>query len=187
MKNFKIYTLSLLMVVALFSSCKKDEPEPDNEEELITTLIYTLTPENGGTSVVFTFRDLDGDGGEVPVIVNGVLAANTTYDTEIQLLNEAETPTEVITTEVKEEGDEHQLFYSQTVDLDMSFAYVDVDDNGDPIGIVTKLETGVASSGMYKITLRHEPNKSATGVSSGDITNAGGSTDIEVTFDVIIQ
>ena len=35
--------------------------------------------------------------------------------------------------------------------------------------------------------LRHEPDKSAAGVSSGDITNAGGETDIEVSFNVIIE
>ena len=187
MKNFKIYTLSLILVLALFSSCKKDTPEPENEEEVITTLIYTLTPEAGGNSVVFSFRDLDGDGGDAPVVINGVLAANTVYDTEIELLNEAENPTEDITEEVEAEGDEHQIFYAQTADLDMAFAYVDLDGDGNPIGLMTKLETGAASTGMYRITLRHEPSKSANGVSNGDITNAGGSTDIEVTFDVEIQ
>jgi hypothetical protein len=30
-------------------------------------------------------------------------------------------------------------------------------------------------------------NKNAAGVSEGNITNAGGSTDIEVTFPVIVQ
>jgi hypothetical protein len=31
------------------------------------------------------------------------------------------------------------------------------------------------------------PNKSATGVASGNIANAGGSTDAEVTFPITIQ
>ena len=39
----------------------------------------------------------------------------------------------------------------------------------------------------YTITLRHEPAKTATGVSGGDITNAGGETDIEVVFDVTVE
>ena len=42
-------------------------------------------------------------------------------------------------------------------------------------------------SGTITVTLRHEPNKDAAGVSSGDIANAGGETDIEVTFNVEIQ
>jgi hypothetical protein len=37
------------------------------------------------------------------------------------------------------------------------------------------------------VTLRHEPDKGAAGVSGGDITNAGGDTDIEVTFPVVIE
>ena len=37
------------------------------------------------------------------------------------------------------------------------------------------------------MTLRHEPAKDASGVAAGDITNAGGETDIEVTFDVTVE
>jgi len=40
---------------------------------------------------------------------------------------------------------------------------------------------------VVTITLRHEPAKDATGVSDGDITNAGGETDISVNFPVEIQ
>ena len=36
--------------------------------------------------------------------------------------------------------------------------------------------------GQFTVTLRHEPDKSAQGVSAGDITNAGGETDIEVSL-----
>jgi hypothetical protein len=35
--------------------------------------------------------------------------------------------------------------------------------------------------------LRHEPNKDALNVASGEITNAGGETDIEVSFPVTIK
>jgi hypothetical protein len=38
-----------------------------------------------------------------------------------------------------------------------------------------------------RVTLIHEPMKSAAGVSSGDITNAGGETDIEVGLPVVVQ
>lgn len=38
------------------------------------------------------------------------------------------------------------------------------------------------AGGDLKIVLLHEPNKDAEGVSAGDITNAGGDTDVEVTF-----
>jgi hypothetical protein len=35
--------------------------------------------------------------------------------------------------------------------------------------------------------LRHLLNKNAAGVSTGDITNAGGSTDAEVTFPIVVE
>jgi hypothetical protein len=38
-----------------------------------------------------------------------------------------------------------------------------------------------------KITLVHLPKKSEPGVSSGDITNAGGTTDATAIFPIIVQ
>jgi hypothetical protein len=35
--------------------------------------------------------------------------------------------------------------------------------------------------------LRHEPAKSAAGVADGDLTEAGGETDVEVVFEVIVE
>jgi hypothetical protein len=69
----------------------------------------------------------------------------------------------------------------------MMFSYDDSDSNGDPVGIVTTVHTGDTGNGLLTITLRHEPDKSATGVAGGDITNAGGDTDLEVTFPVMVE
>ena len=69
----------------------------------------------------------------------------------------------------------------------MTFEYTDADDNGNPIGILTTLTTGEVGSGNLRIVLRYGPNKNADGVFSGDITNAGGETDIEVVFPITIQ
>jgi hypothetical protein len=45
----------------------------------------------------------------------------------------------------------------------------------------------MSSEGSLTIILRHEPDKSAPGVSEGDIANAGGETDIQLNFELIIQ
>ena len=180
-----MWALPLIAVIAL-TSCEKDDPEVPNEEELITTLIYTLTPEGGGNPVAFSFQDLDGDGGNAPVIVNGTLAAITTYAGALSLLNETETPAESISEEVEEEADEHQFFFSAS-GVNATVSYADADGNGNPIGLASTVVAGAVSSGTLIITLRHEPDKSATGVSDGDITNAGGETDIQVTFEVTVQ
>ena len=43
MKNSKLLSL-LLIATLVFTSCDNDDPEPVNEEEVITTLTATLTP-----------------------------------------------------------------------------------------------------------------------------------------------
>jgi hypothetical protein len=184
MKKHLLFLLLLPLAVCI-TSCDPDEVE-DEEEELITTLIYTLTPDGGGDVATLTFRDLDGDGGAAGTTVVSDLAANTTYSGVIEVLNESETPTEDITEEVSDEDDEHQFFFSSTDDL-ITVAYSDADGDGNPLGVLTSVTTGAAGSTDFTVTLRHEPAKDAEGVSDGDISNAGGETDIEVTFSVDIQ
>ena len=175
-----------MLSIFFITACNKDVPEDPtipNEEEVITTLNFTLTPDGSGTPVVLTFQDLDGDGGNVPIITGGVLDSNTTYYGSLELLNELENPATDITEEVEEEGSDHQFFFQTSVN-GMNVTYDDIDVNGDPIGLSTILITNGTSTGTLTITLRHEPKKDASGVSDGDITNAGGETDIEVTFNV---
>ena len=105
----------------------------------------------------------------------------------MELLNETESPAENVTTEIQEEALDHQFFFQSSIS-NLNIAYNDVDANGNPIGLSSTLSTdSVAASGTITITLRHEPNKSANGVSGGDITNAGGETDIEVVFPIDVQ
>ena len=94
---------TLLIAALIFSVSCSDDPDHAHEEELITTVIYTLSPSEGN-DVVFTYKDLDGDGSGQPEITNGTLAANTTYTGTVQFLNELETPAEDITEEVEEES-----------------------------------------------------------------------------------
>ncbi len=190
MKKLKFLSM-FLFTGALITSCSSDDdalPEPVNEEELITTLMVTLTPDDGGETVLLSYRDLDGDGPNPPVTdISGNLSANTMYSGNVKVLNELETPVEDITEEVEEEGDEHQFFYTLGSSLDATVSYNDVDEDGMPVGIEFDLETGDASTGNLTVTLRHEPNKTATGVSEGNIANAGGDTDVEATFNIEIE
>ena len=184
----RLFTLGALSMIFL-TSCDDDpleDPIIPNEEEVITTLHYTLISYNGGDTIVFTFQDLDGDGGNPPIVLEGTLDSNTSYSGTILLLNEIENPAEDITTEVADEAEDHQFFY-QTALSDLNITYNDMDINGDPIGISTQINTNGPGMGTLVITLRHEPNKGGSGVSDGDISNAGGETDIEVTFNVEIQ
>jgi len=184
MKSISQFYL-IFLVILVFTSCEKEDPEIPHQEELITTVKFALVPDGGGSPAEFIYRDLDGDGGNAPSITNANLDAQTTYSGTITLLNETETPAEDITEEVKNEALEHQIFFSSTANVTVE--YDDTDSNGNPLGLQTKLISGDAGSGTLTIVLRHEPDKSAAGVSAGDITNAGGETDVEVQFDVTIQ
>ena len=180
MKTFN-YILLLAFAASIgFSSCEKD-PQVPNEEELITTFIYTLTPQAGGNPVIFSFRDLDGAGGLDPVVVQGRLNTHSVYNGVVQLLNESVTPTVDITAEVAAEASDHQFFYTFP-DSSISYVYTDVDDDNNPIGITTMVTTGDISDGLMTVLLRHLPDKFAAGVKSGNVSNAGGETDIEVSF-----
>jgi hypothetical protein len=185
MKNLKTIALALISVFT-FSSCNNDDPIAVNEEELITTVTTTLTA--GNQTVTMTSRDLDGDGPNVPVVtVSGDLLVNTTYSGAVRFLNESVTPVDDITLEVKEEGVEHQLFF-QTPEAIGVFSYADADMNGKPIGLAFTLKTGAtAATGNIVVILRHEPLKSADGVASGSITNAGGATDAQITYPIQVK
>lgn len=188
MKNIlKLKWASLALLLFLAVSCDNDDPEPVNEEELITTVKLTFTPAGGGTAVVATFQDFDGAGGNSPITTNPTLAANTSYSVAVQFLNETQNPTEDITEEVEEEAEDHQVFFEVASGLNFTYSYNDEDGNGNPIGLAGTVQTGNASTGSLAIVLLHEPNKTASGVSTGDPTNAGGEEDVRVTFTVTIQ
>jgi hypothetical protein len=187
MKNL-MRSIMLLLAVVFFSQCDTEDPTPELEEELITTMTLTFSPVGGGADVLFIIKDEDGPEGPLdPVYTNGVLAAGASYNVSIALLNEAESPVENITEEIEEEDDEHQFFFLISNGLNLDFAYDDVDANGNPVGLSSIFAAGEASTGTLTVELRHEPNKEAAGVSDGLTENAGGETDIQATFDVVIE
>ncbi len=181
MKKNLFYCLAFVASIMLISSCTKED---SNDEELITTLTYKLTPVGGGNAVTLSFRDIDGDGGNAPVISASPLKANTVYNGELTILNESESPSDDITAEIKAEDKEHQFFFESSI---LKVEYTDKDANGNPLGLLTKVSTTAPGTGKLKVTLKHEPNKTASGVKDGKISNAGGETDIEVEFNITVQ
>jgi hypothetical protein len=181
MKKLKFLPI-MLVAISITSSCDND-PKEVNEEEVITTVTTTLMA--GTTTIILKSKDVDGDGPTLPVVsVSGDLKINTRYTGTTTFMNELKTPAENITNEIKEEGIEHQLFYQVPAAIG-AFTYTDKDSNNRPLGLEFELRTGAAAAtGALTVTLKHKPNKSAAGVNSGDIKNAGGSTDAEVSFPV---
>lgn len=173
--------LSLVMVMIFLSSCKKDDPTPVNEEEVITTLKVVLTPAGGGIPVTLEFKDQDGDGSNPPVkTVSGPLSANKTYTGVITLLDESRAVVKDITEEVDEEAEEH-LFCFVVTGSNLTVTASDADSNGLPVGLSSSWITTSAGSTSVKITLRHQPG-TKTGLCPGT-----GETDVEVDFSLVVQ
>ncbi|MEO8067944.1 MAG: type 1 periplasmic binding fold superfamily protein [Flavobacteriales bacterium] len=185
------YAAAALLIASAITGCKKEEdpivPDPPvNEEEVITTMVLSFDNTGAGADKELRFTDADGDGGGVPVYHLDTLDDASVYNVSILLVNETANPADTISNEVLNEGVDHQFFF-QPAGVNISYAYGDADANGNPIGLQSTMTTGAPSAGTLMVTLRHQPDKAAAGVSGGDITNAGGETDIEVTFPVVIE
>ena len=184
MKNYILYSF-ILLTGLLFNACSDDDtpPAPVDEEEVITTLMVTLTS-NTGQTITLNSQDLDGDGPNDPTIsVSAPLSVATTYSGVIELLNETVSPAEPIHEEVAEESAEHQFFYTQGGNINVTTNYGDFDGNGNPLRLSFSLSTTSAGQGTMTFTLRHEPLKPNDGTLSG----AGGETDLSVTFPITIE
>lgn len=183
----QILILPMLILALVFTGCSDDDPVVVNEEEVITTVEVTLTATDG-TDYVLSWEDIDGDGPGLAVIDGATMPAGT-YSGDIQLFNKTVDPTDdeyVVTVEILEEDLDHQFFFNAGTGLDVSYTYTDMDSAGNPIGQTFDL-TANASAGDFTIVLLHEPDKNAAGVPDGDMANAGGETDIDITFPIVIQ
>ena len=182
----QILILPMLILSLVFTGCSDDDPVPVNEQEVITTVEVTLT--NGTDSYVLSWEDLDGDGPNEAVVMGATMPAGN-YNGDIQLYNKTVPEDDeeyIVTAEILEEDLDHQFFFTPLNGLDVSYVYTDMDSEENPIGQTFDLTANV-SEGDLNIVLLHEPFKNAEGVSVGDITNAGGETDIDITFPITVQ
>jgi hypothetical protein len=185
-KQFLHLSLVALLTASVFTACKKDKGE-SNEEEVITTLQLTFTPQGGGAPLVYKFEDADGPGGAAPVIDQIVLAPSKSYNVALQLFNKTANPVEDITEEVEEESDAHRFYFAPAAGSNITVSNLDKDGNGIDLGLNSVWTTGAAATGSIKITLRHypavPPNKAA-----GDLVDSQKSaTDLDPTFTTKIQ
>jgi hypothetical protein len=180
MKHIKLFSVVVLAGL-IIAGCKKKNEEEENEEELITTVKVTLTPISGGAAATYTWKDVDGPGGNAPTIDQITLAPSTAYNCSLQFLDESKTPAEDITAEIVAEANDHQVYYEPTT-VQVGVAGLNNDGAGLPLGTTSVWGAGSVSNGTVKITLKHKPGQKA----SGDLVTKG-ETDIEVTFPTRIQ
>jgi hypothetical protein len=191
--------LTTFLCLAFLNSCNDDEPTKEDTPELITKATLTFIPAAGGNAIRATATDPDGEGAQNISIDGPInLSANASYVLTVTLINELADrgdPEYNITEEVQKEGNEHMFFFSWTNNVFSdptgngnmdnradNMHYSDEDDNGQPIGLVTSWTTAAASSGKFRLVLKHQPElKTATSTSST------GETDLDIEFNINIQ
>jgi len=183
-KYWNYVTTALLLTTIV--ACRKQPVIPPavvNEPENITTVKIELK-DSANSAIILTaqWRDVDGAGGNNPVIDPINLKSNTTYNATITILDETTSPAKLVSNEIKEEGEEHQFFFKKTV-TNITFVYDDVDKKGNPLGLKSIWRAGANSSGTASIVLKHQPGVKVA--KPGDIN--AGETDLEVTFPLTIN
>jgi hypothetical protein len=186
MKKNVLFSAVLLFFVFVMNSCKKDPVVDPNEGELITTvrLKFTNTLSSSTNSLVYEFKDLDGEGGAAPVKFDDiVLQKNIPYTCQVTILNESVSPADDITKEIKAEANDHQFYFVPSNPSLLSVSNLDTDTQSLPLGLSSFWVTGVnPGTGTVKIALKHKPGTKAA---NDPITK--GETDIELDFKLIIQ
>jgi len=198
MKNLKKVSLYLLALVAFgFASCESEDPEKENDGEVITDVTLNfqeLNSSNAPVGSVLSFKASDPQGievGKTPNIESISLAKGKKYQMTIEITNSIEG--EDITQEILTEAAAHQFFFLGQV-FDSSFFSIQyADAGGIALGLKTIVtvssSTGTNNSNM-RVVLRHDLNKNFPGASNPTFANfaqAGGETDLDITFPVILK
>jgi hypothetical protein len=198
MKTLKKASLYFLALLAFgFASCESEDPEKENEGEVITDVTLKFQELNGSNALVgeiLSFKASDPQGievGKTPTIQSISLTKGKNYQMTIEVTNSIEG--EDITQEILEEAEEHQFFFLGQV-FDSSFFSIQyADAGGIALGVKTNVtvsaSTGTNNSSM-RVVLRHDLDKNFPGVRNPNFANfvqAGGETDLDITFPVILN
>lgn len=170
----------ILFIFFTLTSCSPDEPEVINEPEVITHVNLIVTDPSGSIqTAIWTKAGISGD---TPI----ELTSGLNYQASLQFWNRSNpNEPENITTEIREEVDEHQVFYQLSgIKIDITSASADLkDSDGVPLLLNTTWKGTATGSGTVRVTLIHEPfNKGAT-----TRATIGGETDVEIDFKVSVS
>ena len=203
----QILFLPILILALVFTGCSDDDPAPVIEQEVITTVVVTLTGADSatfGTEYVMRWEDPDYAVGEImPGYSGDESIPEGAYNGDIQLYNNTlpeDDEEYTITYEILEEGEggsiDHQFFFSGLGGLVVdSLAYLDLDNPGEgetapcgennPIGQQFSM-VAVSGMGELGVLLIHEPEKCADGMSDG-IWNGVGEEDVDLQFPLTVD
>ena len=178
--------LALAFVLALgFSNACRPITEPTDSAEEVLPNVVTLTltsPQGNSTATWRSATDVNGTATRVDTLV---LVAGRTYTGKITAVNDTKNPVIDLTEVYKQEGDEHQFFYTVTgaAQNRVTFTITDRDKNNLPLGLefTVAVSAGGAASGTLKVELGHYDDVKKDG------TRRSSETDININFPIAIR
>jgi len=184
MRN-SFFSLLALAVIASLSlvqvGCGHDHDEDKHGK--ITTMQVILTDVTGGNTISAKAVDLDGDGGNPPVVDTLTLQAGRSYTGRIELLDESVDPPISRTEEIRRDADTHLFRFTvlRGAQGRVIVSNLDTDSKGQPFGMRFNVQvtSGGAANGGLRILLEHHD--------TGDKGAGIFDTDIEAEFPVVIQ
>jgi hypothetical protein len=197
MNKINKLTLALASSILIFSACDKEDPDPTkpqdkNAQELITTVVLNGYNVNNPSLNQFSVKweDLDGDGGNSPIIDTFQLDSGITYRVNVLMLDKTKTPFDTVSNEVLREADEHQLFYTLSSNLNdkLNITRLDNDNNIPPLplGLDIRITStsimpfGIPIIGNLNVKLSHYDGVPKT-------TSPSAESDIDINFPVKLK
>ncbi len=172
------------------SACGDEGPGTGGEQEVITTLTINLT---GPSNVTATAKDEDGTG--TLDSIDDITLMPGTYTAEVIILNETVDPAEDVTEEIKEEAEEHLIFYSgSAIGSALTVTITDKETDygmnavGDDLAVgLRSTWTATAGMGMLTVQLQHLPPVNEMPQKTATTTMNDGDVDISAGFAVTVQ
>ena len=190
--------LTILTILAIvISSCSKEDPKKPiitNPQEVLTTILIKGYNQNDSLNTNYQFNykweDLDGDGGNLPVIDTINLDSGIIYTCEIIILDKTKTPFDTVSNAIEEEKNAHQFFFTPSANLisKIKAEILDFDTNipSLPVGLSFNLNTKSNQSfttpilGSLNIVLSHYDGVPKTIEKSSE-------SDIDINFPVKLK
>ena len=151
-RQFNNTTIITIATILTFPSCSKEDPKKPiitNPQEVLTTILIKGYNQNDSLNTNYQFNykweDLDGDGGNLPVIDTINLDSGIIYTCEIIILDKTKTPFDTVSNAIEEEKNAHQFFFTPSANLisKIKAEILDFDTNipSLPVGLSFNLNT----------------------------------------------
>jgi len=193
MKTFNIsrprLALAAIAIAAvMFNGCSEDSPvDPPNDvehPEPTRMVLILVNSTDGADSAQATWQDADGIGGNAPSRIDTLrLKQGATYNGVLRLYNDQQSVE--VTPFIKEEGDQHQFFYTPSAPIAgrVNVTITDKDAKNLPLGLSYTVAVGAGdpAAGALNVVLGHYDDAPKDG------TTRSPESDIDVDIPVLIR